>query len=199
MRIKASEEPISIERFMAMRDESEYELFEGRLIPRRPSGAHSSCVGMIIATTVGRFLNENPCAWLFGPDAIYACFGSDMTARRVDISLVRFGRFTREQVPKLEIEITPDLAIEVISPEDLAYEVAEKVDAYLHAGTPLVWVVYPNSRSVEIRRIDGTVTVLHAEQMISGEGVLSGFEAVVGDLFPDPNDVRPWNSAIRDE
>ena len=34
---------------------------------------------------------------------------------------------------------------------------------------PLIWVIYPNSRTVRIHRIDGTVSYLHEDEELSGE------------------------------
>ena len=39
--------------------------------------------------------------------------------------------------------IPPDLAVEVVSPNDTVYDLDEKLEDYRAAGIPLVWVVYP--------------------------------------------------------
>lgn len=80
--------------------------------------------------------------------------------------------------------IPPDLAAEVVSPHELAAEVAEKVEEYLAAGISLVWVIHPELQTVEIHRRDGSVTKLHKNDELAGEDALAGFRCKVADLFP---------------
>src|SRR5205814_10386571 len=80
--------------------------------------------------------------------------------------------------------IPPDLAVEVISPNDSAYEVDAKVVEYLNAGVPLVWVINPEARTVRIHRHDGSASWLREKDELSGEDVLPGFRCRVADIFP---------------
>jgi len=77
----------------------------------------------------------------------------------------------------------PDLAVEVVSPTDLAGEVAKKVEEYLEAGTELVWVAYPQTRHVVVYRSGGEGRILGADAAIGGEHVMPGFTCLVADLF----------------
>lgn len=52
--------------------------------------------------------------------------------------------------------IHPDVAVEVVSPNETAEDVREKVRDYLTAGTPLVWVIYPRTQEVVAHTPDGT-------------------------------------------
>jgi Uma2 family endonuclease len=69
----------------------------------------------------------------------------------------------------------PDLAVEILSPDDTAEEVETKVHEYLNAGTRLVWVFYPRSRSVRVFRPDGSAQRLAGNDILDGEDVLPGF------------------------
>ena len=51
------------------------------------------------------------------------------------------------------------------------------------AGVCLVWVVNPETRIVEVHRIDGSVSKLHVADELTGDDVLPGFRCRVGDLF----------------
>jgi Uma2 family endonuclease len=82
------------------------------------------------------------------------------------------------------LTIPPDLVAEVVSPNDTADELSEKIEKYLRAGVPLVWVVYPETRLVEIHRQDGSVAKLHESAELSGESIVPGFRCQVSDLFP---------------
>src|SRR5688572_14271280 len=102
-------------------------------------GMESSRIGMRIGVLLGAFLRDHPGGLLFGADAGYQCFPkSPSTVRKPDVSFVRSGRLAGNVAPEGHCRIPPDLAVEVISPNDLAYEVEEKVAEYLQAGVPLV-------------------------------------------------------------
>ena len=61
-----------------------------------------------------------------------------------------------------------------------------KVEEYLAAGVQLVWVVYPQSRTVTAYRPDRTV-VFRTDDTITAEPVLPDFSRPVADLFPVPS------------
>jgi Uma2 family endonuclease len=104
--------------------------------------------------------------------------------RKPDVMLMLRDRYSEEHLSDGFLTIRPDLVVEVISPNDLAYVLAEKIEEYLALGIPLIWIVNPETRTVEINRPDGSVTRLHASDEITGEGVLPGFRCRVDAFFP---------------
>jgi Uma2 family endonuclease len=89
-------------------------------------------------------------------------------------------------LPEGHIRLAPDLAGEVVSPNDLAYEIDEKVEEFLAAGTTLVWVINPATRTVRAHRADRPGVTLRADDELTGEDVPPGFRCNVADLFPPP-------------
>ena len=65
--------------------------------------------------------------------------------RRPDVSCVLADRLALDQIGDGFLKIRPDLAIEVISPNDKVYDLEEKLDDYRVSGIPLVWLIFPNS------------------------------------------------------
>ena len=58
-----------------------------------------------------------------------------------DVSIVRGGK------PKTRIFTTPPLvAVEILSPEDRASRLQERIDDYLAFGIPAIWVIDPETR-----------------------------------------------------
>src|SRR5262249_22122716 len=111
-------------------------------------------------------------------------------------SFLRLARLSVEQATAHgHLRIAPDLAVEVVSPNDLVYEVDAKVQEYLKAGTQRVWVINPEVRSVEVHRPDAPGTILREQDDLDGEDVLPGFRCRVGDLFLLPPGVVPTNAA----
>ena len=77
----------------------------------------------------------------------------------------------------------PDLAVEVLSPDDRPGYVREKVAEWLEAGTLVVWVVDPRTRTVTIHEAGERAVVFGESEVLSGDDLLPGFELPVRDVF----------------
>jgi Uma2 family endonuclease len=151
-------------------------------------GTESSEIALRIAFLLGLFLRDHRLGRLFGSDSSYQCFAdAPKKVRRADVGFVRFNRLPGGKAPKGHCRVAPDLAVEVVSPNDTAEEVDEKVMEWLAAGVPLVWVVSPGIRNVRIHRPRtaalGPISMLAEEDAISGEDVLPGFSYQVREFF----------------
>jgi Uma2 family endonuclease len=114
----------------------------------------------------------------------YACFTqSPGKVRRADVSFVRRDRLPEVPTSDGYLYIAPDLAVEVISPNESLYKVDRKLREYLDAGVTLVWVVNPDARTVTIHRAH-SVTRLQENEYLDGENVLPGFRCPVASIFP---------------
>jgi Uma2 family endonuclease len=107
--------------------------------------------------------------------------------RRADVSFIRKERYPWDQLAEDGYTtIPPDLAVEVVSPNDTVSGLVEKIGEYLRAGVRLVWIIDPPTRTVQVWRSDQSGAWLGAEDELSGEDVVPGFRCRVADLFPVP-------------
>ena len=172
------------EDFLDLPDSKSFELVRGQLVERN-MGAESSWVGTQLLIRLGRFSEEQQIGWVLQADCGYQCFPHDpRMVRKADVSFILRGRFPGNVLPKGWVKIPPDVAIEVISPNDRAEELDEKLADYLRADVPLVWVIYPESRSVMVYRRDGSISRLLEENELSGEDVVPGFRCKLSEIFP---------------
>ena len=74
--------------------------------------------------------------------------------------------------------------MEVISTNGRMDEVEERIEQFWAVGVAMIWVVVPTTRSVRIVRTDGSTTLIHVGDELSGEEVVPGFRCPVADLFP---------------
>jgi Uma2 family endonuclease len=170
-----------------MPDGDRYELVDGNLVERN-LGAWSSYVATELCRLVANFCKDKQLGWVWGSEGSYHCFpNSPVKVRRPDLSFIRFGRLPGGEIPGGHIPVAPDLAVEVISPNDLDYETDQKVDDYLEAGVRLVWVINPESRTVLIYRANGSINGLREPDELTGEDVLPGFRCRVGEIFVKPS------------
>jgi Uma2 family endonuclease len=182
------------EDLLTMPDGDLYELVDGQLV-ERDMGTESGFIAAQLVGLLFAYLKDHQEGWIFSSDASFQCFpGHPNRVRKPDVSFIRMGRLPNERPPSGHCLITPDLVAEVVSPNDLYREVIRKVFEYLEAGVLLIWVIDPNSRSVLAYRADGSVSLLHEHDELSGESVLKNFTCKISELFP-PKPVANNSSA----
>ncbi|MCS6941109.1 MAG: Uma2 family endonuclease, partial [Roseiflexus sp.] len=96
-----------------------------------------------------------------------------------------------ERIPPPENEggfwaLAPDLVVEIISPSETAVQVQAKVQDYLNAGSRLVWLVYPETRTVVEYRADGSMRLYAGSDILDGADVIPGFLYPLERLFREP-------------
>ena len=126
------------EEFLALPDGAKgFELVGGRLVEKK-TGSYHSWVAAHFCYLLSHSSRSPRIGWVFDSECGYQCFPDDpYKVRKPDTSFVRYGRFTDERVPDGHVLIAPDLAVEVVSPHDTAYEVENKIQEYLGAGVSL--------------------------------------------------------------
>ena len=176
---------VTPEELLAMPDGGHYELIDGELKERRVS-VLSNFIALEIGGVLRDHCRQHDSGWLFAAELGYRCFPwKPGKVRRADVTFIRRDRYSLEQLSADGfMTIPPDLAVEVVSPDDGADEVEEKVEEYIRAGVKLIWVVYPHIHIVQVHRADGTSGRFRAHDELSGEEVLPGFRCKVEDLFP---------------
>ena len=177
---------ITPEDLLLMPEGGRFELVDGQLL-ERPVSVQSSIIGARLIRRLDHYCEENNLGWVFNSENGYQCFpGSPNLVRKPDVSFIHLSRLTADLLTQGYARIPPDLAVEVISPNDLAHEVEQKVELYFRAGVRQVWVIIPETRTVRVCRSNGSDTRLHETDALAGEEVVPGFQCLVRDLFPPP-------------
>ncbi len=171
---------MTAEQLFARAGEGRSELIWGEMVKHMPVGRiHARLVTRLlgwIAAFVEKFnLGDVGPEWgvtlARNPDLVYA----------PDITFVSAPRLVAENAGFFEGG--PDLAVEVLSPDERPGDIREKVKNYLEHGTQMVWVVDPRTATVTIHRAGTTPRSYSAQQEVSGEEILPGFSFRVDDLF----------------
>ncbi len=180
---------------LVLPDAVDYELVDGELVERNMS-VLSSLVELRVGRLVGNYCDDKKLGPVFGPSLGFQCFGNaPYKIRKPDVAFISAERFHSELLAEGYCPIAPDLAVEVISPGDLAHEVVEKIEEYLTAGVRLIWIVDPEARVVDIYRPEGPNSRLRESDILDGEAVLPGFRCPVKDLFPEKAATEPKSPA----
>jgi Uma2 family endonuclease len=168
---------------LEMSDSKQYELVDGNLVEKEVSYL-SSLIGSEVAFRLKLFLQQHPLGTVTGSDASFQCFDDDpLKVRRPDVAFIARGRLPAEELARGHVTIAPDLAVEVVSPNDYVYELNKKVQEYLRAGVRLVWVIDPENRTLLVYRADRTLAEFQPEDELTGEEVIPGFRCLVQDFF----------------
>ncbi len=177
------EKPCTPEELLRIPDGDRFEVVDGHLV-ERAMGARSSLIAANLIEFLSVHAKANRLGRVFATDCGYQCFpGQPNRLRYPDCSFIAHGRLPGDQPPEGHVHIAPDLIVEVVSPNDLAYDVEQRIEDYLRAGVRLMWVVYPPTRRVMVFRAGGNVSRLTETAELSGEEVLAGFRCPVAEIF----------------
>ena len=80
----------------------------------------------------------------------------------------------------------PLLAVEVLSPNDTATQVTQRVIEQLNFGTQLVWVVDPDAELIAVYRRGKQPYVVKKDEELTGDDVLPDFRCKVAEFFQLP-------------
>ena len=178
---------ISIEEFRRLQETAEetvrYELDEGELIlTPSPTPRHN-----LIYLRIYRALVEFAKRHQLGVIVTEMDFrlARDIV-RKPDVAFISSKSIKIFDLDHTPVEGPPTLAVEVISPGNLAQDTAKKIRQYLAAGTEAVWLVYPALQLVEIHDHAG-IRQVTAPDILREERLFPGlqFSLNLVELFAD--------------
>ena len=156
------------------------------------TGAESSYVGGRLCRRLLEFCDEPFRGWVLPADTSYQYLPEQPNlVRKPDVSFIRPGRPCRTNAHlEVTFALPPTLSSKSISSNDLFYAVEEKIAEYRTGGVRLIWVLVPPTRTVLIRRLDGSAAEVREDGELSGEDVVAGFHCPVADLFRLPTEAN---------
>ncbi len=175
---------ITAEQLMEMSDDpgKRFELVNGEVV-EVPFAAHLHArIVMTLVYLLSTFVRAHDLGEVYGDGLGYLITRMPDTVRSPDVSFLSAERIPEEGFPVF-VPFAPEFAIEVVSPNDQADEVHDKVYQYLAAGTRLVWVIWPKTRSVSVFGNGSTNGEFGPEAELDGGDVLPGFRVRVANLF----------------
>jgi len=153
------------------------ELYNGKVVFKMASPEHGILQGRIV-TSLNLYLEQKQIGYAMTETNFRLWPQRSDQSRIPDIAFVRKDRLP-EDLHSYPV-LSPDLAIEVVSPEDNFTKVMNKVDAYLEQGSQLVWLVLPARREVLVCTPANTYSV---RDVLTAPELLPGFELPVSKIF----------------
>ncbi len=160
-----------------------FEVVKGVYQEMSPAGGQHGEITNWIAFLVTEYVLRNGLGKVAAAETGFILSRRPDTVRAADVAFISKARLQEADPPIGYWTIAPDLAVEVVSPNESPDDVQEKVQDYLAAGTRMIWLVYPKTRSITVYRSLKNVKVLREDELLSGEEVLPGFERRVSEIF----------------
>jgi len=159
------------------------ELVEGRVVRLSPAGFLHGLVAANIHDLLVAHVRRKKAGRVLSADTGYRVRRNPDTVRAPDVAFVSNETLAaHEDSRETFFPTAPDLAVEVLSPDDSWVAVDKKAREYLAAGAKIVWVVNPEVQ--EVRLYDGAAPrILTAKDKIDGGKALPGFKTPVKAFF----------------
>lgn len=177
-----SDRLLTAEEFWETANSKRRELVRGKVVETPIPGALHG----IVVATVGALIRN----WAHNQKGAYTGIrGGFILARNPDtvlgpdVAYLRAEHIPPEGIPTDFWEGAPDFAAEVVSHDDKEVELRARIRIILDAGTPLLWVVYPEGREVVAYTPDGLSRTYGENDILEHPDVLPGFSCKVADLF----------------
>lgn len=179
-------EPVTAEELLEMSDDGKRrELVRGELKEMAPAGDEHGYLAGEIFGELRSYVKANGLGRTYAAETGFKIASDPDTVRAPDAAFV--GRERVESAGHVTgfRSGAPDLAVEVVSPNDKHSEVLDKALDWLEAGCRMVLVVSPERRAVTVYRSREDIRTLTAEagDVVDGADVVPGWKLGLAEIF----------------
>lgn len=175
--------PITGEALFQMGDVGRCELVRGEIVRMSPAGGRHGKIANWVATLLTLHVRAEKLGVVYAAETGFYTQRHPDSVRAPDAMFVSNERVAQIGDPAKYLDVAPDLAVEILSPDDTWDQAEAKAGEYLRAGVRLVWIVSPEHRTVSIYRPSSEQVLLNLDDMLTGEDVLPGFAVPVSEIF----------------
>jgi Uma2 family endonuclease len=159
------------------------ELVDGIMV-EKPMGLKESCLAIFLASALKEFVTPRKWGTVAGEAGMMRL--APGLVRIPDVCYISWDRLPERRLPDEPLpDLSPNLAVEVLSPSNTKEEMNRKLLDYFTTGCQLVWLVDPQKRTVAVYTAPDQITVLLEDQTLDGGHVLPGFSLPLRKLFAE--------------
>lgn len=159
------------------------ELIRGVLCEAMPPGLEHGEIAVAFGAELRAFVKPRRIGRVAVGDPGIKVESDPDTVRAPDVAFISASRLPLDQRIPGYSEVMPDLVVEVKSPGDGRWTLYDKAQMWLRHGVRLVWLVYPEERTVEAHHAEQGVVVYGDDEELDGMDVLPGFTCQVTPIF----------------
>lgn len=173
------------EAFMALpEDGHRYELVDGELVDMGNSGMEHGWIASILNGAMFNYVYSHKLGVICDSSTAFTLKTGNK--RSPDISFIAKDRLKGlKRLPKGYFEGAPDLAVEILSPNNTVEQIHEKIVEYFENGTRLLWVIHPDEQFVLVYHSPSPDRLLQVTDALEGEDIVPGFSLPVAELFAE--------------
>lgn len=173
---------MTAEEALRLETDQPWELVEGELHMMTPAGDEHCWIESQLHFALMSHVMQHDLGRVYPGDTGFVLQRGPDTVRAPDVAFVRKDRVQNDR--RGFIDDVPDLVAEIVSPGDRTGDVHARAQMWLAHGVRLVWVVWPDSKTVTVYSSrSAEPRTLRAEDSLDGEDVLPGLTCVVGTIF----------------
>ena len=159
------------------------ELLDGTLVEKAGGLRESILAGATLAA-LRSFVMPRQLGVVSGESGMMRLFAG--LVRIPDVAFVSWDHIPGRRVPSEPVpQLAPSIAVEVLSESNTRGEMERKRREYFKAGVEVVWIVDPESRTVDVYTSLQKLITLTEMDTLDGGAVLPGFTLPLRDLFSE--------------
>ena len=183
---------ITLDGLMELGSDARVEVIDGEIAYMAPVGGTHQFVAGNAFRTLDAFVIKHQLGYVIMDGLIYLLDTNNKHLKGAlvpDVSFIRKSSIPKDWNIDLPFPGAPDLAVEVVSPNDDPDKLTARVQRYLEFGTEEVWVLYPKSKMLYRYMVSQQKTTIlyHDGDTLEAELLFPGLKLNVGNLFTLPN------------
>jgi Uma2 family endonuclease len=174
----------TIDEAVSKHPDAQYEIVNDQYVELPPMSTSATVVASRLMRKLGAFADSRQLGEVVA-QPLFPMAPGTKTRRRPDVAFVSNARWPKDRpLPNTDPwPVTPELAIEVVSPTDLVEELFTKLMEYFQVSVNQVWVVFPKQRLNQVYQSLTSVHGLTSSDELDGGDLLPGFRLPVTFLF----------------
>jgi Uma2 family endonuclease len=189
---EATTKEITFEDYLALPESNlPTEIIDGVLVvSASPSAFHQWIVNNVNLTVTPFVKDRGLGVVIISPSDLMIQRQSKLRVRQPDLMFFSAARTGLRGVADILgvkfFEVTPELVVEVLSPDQTKETLAEKLADYAAIGVPEVWLIDPDARAVEVLALDAghyATAGKFAQGEVLASAVLPGLDLPVASVF----------------
>ena len=180
----AGTKPVTADELLAMHSRGvRGELIRGVFCPKMSANQQHAQIAAKLAYLLGTVVYPNRMGKIMTSDLGVRLSANPDTVREPDVAYISAEREPPDAVVTGYSLVMPNLVAEIVSPNDSPQAVYDKASMWLLNDVQAVWVIWPDTQTIEVHRPGETLLTLSASDTLSGGDALPGFSVPVREIF----------------